>query len=240
MDQAVAATCTETGLTEGKHCGTCNMILIPQEVTEALGHDEVIDAAVPPTCTESGLTEGKHCERCGVVLTAQKTVEALGHDHKAVVTPPTCTAQGYTTHTCSRCGDQYVDTFVGASGHTYGAWSVVTAAGCTETGEKMRECTACGHTETEEIPAAGHKTETVAGKAPTCTEDGVSAGGKCSVCGVTLTAGEKIEKLGHDYGDWYVVSAATCTAAGMEQQSCNRDNCSHFQQRELLALGILK
>ena len=34
------------------------------------------------------------------------------------VTYPTCTAQGYTTHTCA-CGDSYRDSYVGALGHDY-------------------------------------------------------------------------------------------------------------------------
>ena len=36
---AVAATCTETGLTEGKKCSVCNEILVAQETVAALGHD---------------------------------------------------------------------------------------------------------------------------------------------------------------------------------------------------------
>ncbi len=41
------------------------------------------------------------------------------HDYKIVVTKPTCTEQGYTTHTCDMCGDNYVDDYVDANGHTY-------------------------------------------------------------------------------------------------------------------------
>ena len=36
---AVEATCTETGLTEGKKCGVCGETLVAQEVVPALGHD---------------------------------------------------------------------------------------------------------------------------------------------------------------------------------------------------------
>ena len=42
-----------------------------------------------------------------------------GHDYNSVVTEPTCTEDGYTTHTCSSCGDNYTDSTVAASGHNY-------------------------------------------------------------------------------------------------------------------------
>ncbi|MDE6585070.1 MAG: hypothetical protein K2K80_00110, partial [Clostridia bacterium] len=44
-DEAISATCTETGLTEGKHCSVCNTVLVKQEVVP-FGHTEVIDKAV--------------------------------------------------------------------------------------------------------------------------------------------------------------------------------------------------
>ena len=73
-DAAVAPTCTETGLTEGKHCSVCNEVLEAQERVEALGHTEVIDEAVPATTTSTGLTEGSHCGVCGEVLVAQEEI----------------------------------------------------------------------------------------------------------------------------------------------------------------------
>ena len=39
VDAAVAATCTETGLTEGKHCSVCGKVLVAQEMTPAPGHN---------------------------------------------------------------------------------------------------------------------------------------------------------------------------------------------------------
>lgn len=40
------------------------------------------------------------------------------HSYDAIVTEPTCTEQGYTTHICV-CGDSYVDSYVDALGHSY-------------------------------------------------------------------------------------------------------------------------
>ena len=45
-------------------------------------------------------------------------VPTHSHSYTSVVTNPTCTADGYTTHTCN-CGDSYTDTPVGALGHTF-------------------------------------------------------------------------------------------------------------------------
>ncbi|MBQ5671022.1 MAG: hypothetical protein IIV43_01545, partial [Oscillospiraceae bacterium] len=35
----------------------------------------------------------------------------IDHSYTAVVTPPTCTDKGFTTHTCTICGDSYVDSY---------------------------------------------------------------------------------------------------------------------------------
>ena len=76
------------------------------------------------------------------------------HNYKATVTAPTCTAKGYTTHTCA-CGDSYVDTYVDALGHAWDNGKVTKPATETEDGVKTFTCTRCGETKTETIPATG-------------------------------------------------------------------------------------
>ncbi len=103
VDQAVAPTCTEKGLTEGSHCGVCNAVIVPQEEVPA-GHNPVTDSAVDPTCTEKGLTEGSHCDRCGTVLVAQEDIAALGHDYdEEIINAASYYEDGSKSISCSRC-----------------------------------------------------------------------------------------------------------------------------------------
>ena len=106
-DEVVAATCTESGLTEGSHCSVCGTVLVKQETIPAKGHKEVTDKAHDATCTESGLTEGSHCSVCGEVLVAQKNIPALGHEFVYYIynNDATTEADGTETADCEHdCG----------------------------------------------------------------------------------------------------------------------------------------
>ena len=83
-----------------------------------------------------------------------RCVEAHEHSYTAVVTAPTCTEKGYTTHTCA-CGDSYVDTYVDALGHAWDNGKVTKQPTATETGVRTYTCTRCSATKTETIPATG-------------------------------------------------------------------------------------
>ncbi|MBR6793888.1 MAG: family 16 glycosylhydrolase [Clostridia bacterium] len=70
--------------------------------------------------------------------------------------------------------------------------------------------------------AKGHTEETIAGKAATCTETGLTEGKKCTVCGVTTVEQEEIPLKSHRWSS-VVVTSATCTEDGYITITCG--NC---------------
>ena len=83
------------------------------------------------------------------------------HSYTQTVTEPTCTEQGYTTHTCTVCGDSYVDSYVSALNHIEVVDAAVPAT-CTVAGKtEGKHCSICNTVlvAQEEIPALGHKYE---------------------------------------------------------------------------------
>ena len=76
-DPGREATCTQPGLTEGKHCSECGKVLAEQQTIPERGHTTVVDREVAPTYTTTGLTEGAHCSVCSTVLIEQQIVPKL-------------------------------------------------------------------------------------------------------------------------------------------------------------------
>ena len=126
------------------------------------------------------------------------TTEGHTHRYTSTVTKPTCTAQGYTTHTCS-CGDWYRDNFTNALGHSYGAWEQNKAPTCTAQGTEKRTCTRCNATQTRNVAELGHN----------------YSNGKCTRCGaadpkyVSAPTLKITTVSGHPKIYWNSVSGAT-------------------------------
>ena len=138
------------------------------------------------------------------------------HSYTSIVTAPTCTEKGYTTHTCA-CGDSYVDSYTDALGHSYGTWKQTKAPTCTEKGMETRTCTRCNASETRDFTSLGHAIVHHAAKAATCTEKGWAAYDTCSRCDYSTY--KEIAATGHHHNA--VVTAPTCTAKGYTTHTCN-------------------
>ena len=148
-----------------------------------------------------------------------KCVEAHEHSYTAVVTAPTCTEKGYTTHTCS-CGDSYVDTYVDALGHAWDSGKVTKPATSTETGIKTYTCTRCGATKTETIPVLPHTHSYKAVvTAPTCTAKGYTT--HTCACGDSYVD-TYTDALGHAWDNGKVTKPATSTETGIKTYTCTR------------------
>ena len=239
-DAAVAATCETAGKTEGSHCSVCNTVIKAQTTVAALGHSwdggKVTKAA---TCTAAG-TKTYTCTRCKKTRT--ETIAATGHKVvKDAAVAATCETTGKTEGShCSVCGTVLKSqTTIAALGHSWDGGKVTKAATCTTAGTKTYTCTRCKKTRTETIAATGHKVVKDAAVAATCETTGKTEGSHCSVCGTVLKAQTTTAALGHDYGEWKTIKAATYTEPGQAERVCRR-NASHKEYRQLPILEKAK
>ncbi|MBQ3154157.1 MAG: dockerin type I repeat-containing protein [Clostridia bacterium] len=130
--------------------------------------------------------------------------------------PATCTDSGNKAYyACSDCGKWFEDS-LGTVEITDKSSVVIPASGHTPA-EAVREnevaATCC---------AAGSYDEVV----------------YCSVCHEEVSREPKtipIDEDAHDWGEWYTVTAPTCTTTGTEQRDCS--NCNHSETRIAVALG---
>ena len=127
IDEFVAPTCTEPGLTEGSHCSVCGEIISAQEVIEP--HHTYSKILALSTCTQRGYV-AYMCEACGNSY-VEKYFDKVSHsfiegerycvygcgtvnpdfecEHNWVVksrTPATCLSSGKETSKCSICGEE--------------------------------------------------------------------------------------------------------------------------------------
>ena len=234
IDKAVAATCTETGLTEGQHCSRCDGATIAQEEVAAKGHAKktVIENNVAASCTKGGsYDEVVYCTVCEAELSRNTaTVPAKGHAYKENVMAPDCYNGGCTIFTCSVCGATYVGDFVPATGHTAGQAKVENTVDpdCINTGsyDEVVYCVDCGaelSRTAKTIAALGHKYESKVTD-PDCVNEGYTTY-TCSVCGDSYK-GNVVPATGHTF-DQQVISkmyrkaAATINSKAVFYYACS-------------------
>ena len=158
VDSAVAPTCTETGLTEGKHCSVCNEVIVAQKIVDTIDHTPsapVEENMIDSTCsTEGSYNSVVYCSVCNEKLSSEtKTIPTKSHDYETEVTAPTCTEAGYTTYTCTACGDTYKEEGTPALGHTLaGEWTLGVAPTYEAEGSLTKNCSVCSQDVAEVLP----------------------------------------------------------------------------------------
>ena len=215
---------TETQPAQTAKCDRCNVTDTVTDADSALDHsftNYVSDGNA--TCTEDGTKTAK-CDRCEVTDTVTDTDSALGHSHSDVVTQPTCQTQGYTTHTCSACGDSYVDDYVEPVDHKYETYIGNDDATCQKNETETAECAFdCGKTDTREIADSkvDHKYESYVGNNDATCQKNETETAECAFgCGAKDTREIADSTVNHKYETYVGNDDATCQKNETETAEC--------------------
>lgn len=254
-DAAKEPTCTETGLTAGKHCSVCNEVLEAQTVIPAKGHSMTKTEAKAATCTEAGNSEYYTCGNCGKFFSDADgkneiakdswVIKALDHDFTGAWVN-TDAAGHY--HKCSRCDatDTVIKhTFNGKPCNEEDKCTVcgyVKAAGVHAWGtaeykwsDDYKSCTAtvkCTNCEAVETDVAFIGISTTPA---TCTVDGktVYTATFSSNLFTTQTKEVTIDKLGHTYGapvwSWSEDGKTATATFTCTREGCTAETTGHAQ-----------
>ena len=195
----------------------------------------VEEGRVESTCAVEGYYYSVvYCSVCETheINRTKVDLPLANHSYEPKVTTPTCTAKGYTTHTCA-CGESYVDTYVDALNHNMGAYVQTKAATCTENGEERRDCSRCDYYETKTVDALDHKwNDGVVTTPATCSAKGVKTFTCQHNSAHTYTEEVDIDATAHNYDEGVVTTPATCSAKGVKTFTCQH-NSAHTYTEEV-------
>lgn len=145
VDKEIAPTCTEPGLTEGKHCLVCDLILIKQETTFTKGHSYGSYKTIKnSTCTAEGLKQ-RSCSVCNDIDNA--IISKLRHSYSSSYTvdkKATCTTEGSKSKHCTRSGCTATTSVTKISKLAHTNKTTTAKATISKNGKIITKCTACG------------------------------------------------------------------------------------------------
>lgn len=217
-----SATCTEKGEKKiyctNVECGEYEIVSIDM-LEHVEGDWEIIESA---KCNQTG-TKVKKCTECGKVIKTE-TIAMIEHKFVDSITPPSPTAQGYTTHTCSECGFSYKDNYTDyEEPHVHdfnGKEEIVEEASCNKEGKKKVYCTGenCNEYTIIILPKVAHiESDWEVIEPATCSKCGTEAK-KCINCGKVMET-KDIEMIPHTFVD--TITLPTPTTQGYTTHKCS-------------------
>ena len=210
-----AVTTTPTTSATGKLTGTCSRCSATTTVTLPKLNTTDYTYAVTKAATCAATGTGRYTWKTTTYgsFYFDVTIAKTAHTYKDTVTAPTCTAQGYTTHICTGCGDTYKDTYTDALGHNWDGGIITTQPTETSKGIKTFTCTRCGATKTEPVPALNHThSYSTVVTPPTCTEKGYTT--YTCACGDSYVT-DYVGAPGHNF------VGGVCTRCGADDPNYN-------------------
>ena len=137
VHDGVGETCTEAGNKPYCECLRCGNYYIDDKGENLIA--DKTEVVIPAKGHRFNVYEPYCLNGCGEANPNYNPAHV--HSYNAVITEPTCTEAGFTTHSCE-CGDSYTDTPTEALGHDYGA--VETKPTATALGSTTHTCSRCG------------------------------------------------------------------------------------------------
>ena len=213
------ATCTEQPV-----CSECGY-----KYGNALGHDYVHHDAKVATCTEKGWKAYDTCSRCD--YTTYKETPAAGHTAGAAVreneVAATCISDGSYDEViyCTVCQAEISreSKTIPATGHSFGAWTVVKEATCTAEGHETRVCSVCSAKEDKDIGKLSHE------ESDWITDEN-NHWKICTVCNAVIE-----DETAHTFGNWVIDENATEATEGSRHRECII--CGHINRETIPELG---
>lgn len=212
--EAVAPTCTSTGMKAYYYCPVCDTLFEDEngmtEITwdKEKEEDPRIIAKIDHvpflpedlSCKDNG--QDLYCKNCHEVC--QKAQLAHNYGDWIIDSEATCTAAGSKHRVCKVCGNVETEE-IAILAHNEGIGVTVKEPTCTEAGDKTYTCIDCGNVRHEEIAELGHKWDADA----TCKHTAT-----CLRCGDT-------KEGTHVYGNWTVIREQTCVKDGERERVCS-------------------
>ena len=200
------------------------------------------EVGTPATCTKEGEMIQK-CKTEGCTATKKAgTIPMVAHKFvkKHLEQAPKCGVDGWTSEEyCSTCNKRYDYVTVPATDkdHDWERVTVESKTPCSVPSYTVLKCKTCGKVDesskmNKELVPHTPSEKTYLETEATCTAPEMRYA-NCTVCGARLKAEPNDQKpaLGHDWADWKVVEAATCTKKGKSQETCSR--CHEVRYGEL-------